>query len=597
LQGRESNAGLKNEHLSMKFPTLLHFQQAWFTGKGRLLLRILAVAALVGHVLSAFQGEVEAWLDGFTQSALAHRQQSTFADCLQPQSVDGGCIYQVVITNDEFEADFLQRSPLDPARLALILDKLKEGRPLAVGIDLDLAPVAGEPAAPRELLTQSVLRLGSTAPVILVAPQSSSIQRTSPEEARWMSRVMQGSKVAFAKSELDPRGLYYNLQESTFGVALARAAQQAAGSAVPKADKVEQKAIIKPADITQVTTRDLISDPDIIAGRVVVLGGTYGVGDRFYLRSLERPVHGVTVHSWIVRSELSPPSRLPKGVLLLIDFAIGTLTGWLARKLLSQIGRRESGFACRGGCYLLLLALIVATPVACLYAAIMLAEYGITASVAGVATSMVIDRVLSPHEYIKQDEAQTDTSLPHRKAAALFSSVLPCAGAIIVAMLGTHAMTTQVVGGLPFALAALAWAGTLTILVALRKVQKKSNITPPPLITGWDRWAYALWLGVLVAFMGLSIYGEKSDLSGVAIMVGMLLAIASDALLASLGFGPQLREPMTRTRRWPLSPPTNASPAAHARQGSPAHRPRPAPLGQTAGATGLQTGLRRSPGA
>lgn len=402
-------------------------------------LKCLVIACLVAVISKPLFDRFKESLDAAVQSALL---QTLPLACAKGKACDR--VVLVTIDDHEFRNIFKQRSPLDPAVLTALTRDLARAGPAAVIFDLDMAPASDDPAekVARARLQDALLALGQATQgrTVLACPQGFATPAPSPQDVAWVAGF-EGSPVRFASAEIDSAGLYfYPGQRPLAGVGVAglpgtqgetfRATTSARHDCRPVAQtsasgQAIEPELIRPQRLVPLTMTQARENPERLAGKVVVVGGAYGVSDRFSLRGVPHPVYGVELHAWIASSAFEPTHKPSFTTNLWLDITVGLLTGTLFSAVWSQVlhQRSRESFARRSVFYLLFLILAVGTPTALLFAAVGLAQYNIFISIAAMIVSVVFDGILSSHDELL-DERQPQAATAQQAALALAGGAL-----------------------------------------------------------------------------------------------------------------------------------------------------------------------------
>jgi len=284
-----------------------------------------------------------------------------------------GTIPQVLLISSEmYEKDFRQVSPLDRAKLAEVFAPVLDARPALLAVDLDLSPLLARSdaeARAQARLDDLLVRAARTTPVVLATPLPVEDMELRRQKFIWMQKLCTGG-VRFGLSTLhasDGMVLRYSPELPTFAQvaaalvkvpALREGAKEGDGAAVRSptacekvaAGRIEQADFLDPGffvnavgDGQGLKGMKLINanyfDPALernifafsslneipgaaeLAGRVVFMGGQYGIDDRFETLNGER--YGAVIHAAIFYSLTHPLKEIPKFVRKLVDVLLG----------------------------------------------------------------------------------------------------------------------------------------------------------------------------------------------------------------------------------------------------------------------------------
>lgn len=281
----------------------------------------------------------------------------------------------LLISSEMYEKDFRQVSPLERRKLSEVFAAVLDARPSLLAVDLDLSPLlarSDEEARAQAQLDELLLAAARTTPVVLATPLPVEDLELRQQKFAWMQKLCQGG-VHFGLPTLhasDGMVLRYSAELPTFAQVAARLLQPAqtkpqdgghdetgrarppaactkiAGGGIEQADfldpgfflnaigdgqsikgmKLINANYFDPAlehNITAFSSVIEIPDAGDLAGRVVFLGGQYGIDDRFETLNGER--YGAVVHAAIFYSLTHPLREIPKSVCKLVDVLLGIL--------------------------------------------------------------------------------------------------------------------------------------------------------------------------------------------------------------------------------------------------------------------------------
>lgn len=548
-------------------------------------LKCLVIACLVTVLSEPLLHRFKEALDAAVQGALLQRLPLA---CETGKACDR--VVLVTIDDDEFRRIFKQRSPLDPVALTALVKDLAQAGPAAVIFDLDMAPASDETAEldSRSRLKDALLALGHATQgrTVLACPQGFATPAPSPQDVAWVAGF-EGSPVRFASAEIDSAGLYfYPWQRPLAAVGVAGlpgthgepapAATSAHHDCRPAAASAqsEEQALIRPQRLRAFNITQARENPGRLVGKVVVVGGAYGVSDRFSLRGIAEPVYGVELHGWIAGSEFEPVYKPSLAANLWLDIAVGLLTGALFSAVWSRIQdpRSRRSFARRALFYVLFLMLAVGAPAALLLTAVGLAQYNIFISSAAMMVSVIFDGILSSHEELLDGDSQQ--AAPGQQAPAMAATGVRAGahgtavrvglrwrGAIPKLLLSALALGG---GALGFALllrmrdptseaicagllgvatslvlvwlwpSLTRWVSAKSVEVTTAELQREGPQTPslldPPL--SWDRLALGAWLLIKVGVVSWVLLFHDSEILLTERLAAVVLVVA---LLAGAG--------------------------------------------------------------
>ncbi len=393
----------------------------WSLWGGRVLHTVI-MAAIVSWTLQLFEGGMREFVDTNIQSTLLRR----LAEVDYSPARCGGtsrqalasCIAVVGIDDADFRGVFQQQSPLNPDALRKLFDALRAAPPRVVAIDLDLSPASEQDWPARERLLTSLQALSKVTRLVMVCPQGYSTPEPGPLDRAWVQRF--DSRVQFASAELNVDGLYFNkaLALPTLGMLSAEAAAESLHKAEEsepspvdwhaacKAAALEQGAapahneLIRPAAVAASSFNQALAQPELLADRVVLIGGKWGINDQFKLRGQSDAFFGVTLHAWVTATELDPPHEPAESAALIMELVIGMVAGAMFAWVWRGIAGNGSHFAKRSGFYLAFFALAFGLPLVWVTLAAHLAKLGLVLGAAGMVLSAAADSFLSSHEAV-----------------------------------------------------------------------------------------------------------------------------------------------------------------------------------------------------
>lgn len=369
----------------------------------------LAVASLVG--LLHVSGQL-AWLDAamLRLAGAAHRTVMPV-----PPAATSGMPEVLLLSEAMYERDFQQRSPLDRARVAQLLEALfpaESKAPATLVIDLDLSDT-GHDAAGQARLDGLLGRLvASGTRLVLPVPLWVTSAEASALKLRWIRDVacawnLKGpGLVTFASPLVRTQGglvLQYSPRELSLGVAATRppgaetVCEQTPGTQAERlvmtgtahVDDLKTRTAHAPAmrpfnahffaaldqHVHVLKTIDQPLDDPSPARRwaegVVFLGGGYDHRDRFETPLTQDgvPIDGVTLHAATYFSTMAPVNDRLHLLAWLIDVAVGVGAGFLFARLWgarAQAAQRGAWTGYLGPKLLTLLTLAMALALAAL---------------------------------------------------------------------------------------------------------------------------------------------------------------------------------------------------------------------------------------
>lgn len=416
----------------------------WNLWGGRI-LNALIMSAVVAFCLQVFDQQVRQFVDVTVQSSLLNQLSADdfIPPVCKPEAPDGAaaCITVVGVDDQDFRTLFRQQSPLDPSQLQTLFDGMRLHPPRALAVDLDLSPASESDLEARKKLQGSLEELSKFTPVIMVCPQGYSTPEPSALDKQWV-KSFQG-RAQFALADMDADGLYYAKYSSTpdentvdkqqsiqaLGVATAHALEirrteatrgnqaldwdEACKNSLSKASNSAEEShsfLIRPQPVNSLSFSQAIANPEKLGGQIVVVGGKWGVNDTFVLRGQPDHFFGVTLHAWVLASELRPMPQVTQAFEILLDVLIGLLAGGVFYWIWRQI-KHSRGYAHRTTIYLVFFTIAVGVPLALIFGAVYLAKIGLSISVAGMILSSAADSFTSAHEEHAPEELSEGQAL------------------------------------------------------------------------------------------------------------------------------------------------------------------------------------------
>jgi hypothetical protein len=423
---------------------------------GGRIFHTVVMAAVVAWTLQLFQHSIAEFVDTNVQSTLLRSLSEP--DFVPPACSAGSpkalanCISVVGIDDADFRNVFQQQSPLNPDLLRQFFDALAKAPPRVVAVDLDLSPASEQDWPARERLLGSLQALARVTRLVMVCPQGYSTPQPGPLDQAWVERF--DGTVQFASADLNVDGLYFNKNQSlpTLGVVTAEAAAESLdahadhapseGSAVNwhtacKAAPVPEGStpkneLIRPLAVAASTFSQALAEPSALAGRVVLVGGKWGINDQFKLRGQSDGFFGVTLHAWVTGTELAPPHEPAESAALIMELVIGMVAGAVFSRVWRGIGTHSEHFAKRSLYYGLFFLLAVGFPLLWVTLASHLAKLGLVLGAAGMVISAAADSFLSSHEALSEAMEAKHHHKAHEevKASTDYSAALALALAV-----------------------------------------------------------------------------------------------------------------------------------------------------------------------
>lgn len=387
----------------------------WRLWGGRIFATVI-MSAIVAWTLQLFENGIREFVDTTVQNTLLLRL--TAPDYLPPQCDKNGkneidlmnCISIVGIDDADFRGVFQQRSPLNPDELRKLFDALRLAPPRVVAIDLDLSPASADDWPARDRLLSSLLALSKVTQLVMVCPQGYSTPEPGPLDREWVHRF--SSDVQFASPDLNVDGLYYNSAKAlkTLGMVSAAAAKgvlvkntkvdwhEACLSLVVEDRGKPEFHLIRPAPVGVTSFTQARTQPELLAGRIVLIGGKWGVNDQFRLRGQSEPFYGVSLHAWVIATELTLLFSPSESAVLVLDVVIGMVAAGAFSFIWMRIAAYRNRYAKRSFFFLLFFSLAFGLPILWVIAAAHLARFGVVLGAAGMILSAAADSFLSAHE-------------------------------------------------------------------------------------------------------------------------------------------------------------------------------------------------------
>ena len=431
----------------------------WNLWGGRV-FHTLIMAAVVSWSLQLFDNSVREFVDTNVQSTLLRRMaEAEYAPAAckgTSREALARCIAIVGIDDADFRGAFQQQSPLNPDVLRKLFESLLESPPRVVAIDLDLSPASTTDWPAREHLLASLQALAKVTRLVMVCPQGYSTPEPGPLDKAWVQRF--DESVQFASADLSVDGLYYNKGKSlpTLGVASAEAAihpprkpgapkeatvdwhAKCSASSLEEGHNLEL-AVIRPAAVAMSSFSQAQAQPTLLADRVVLVGGKWGINDQFKLRGQSDAFFGVNLHAWVTATELVPPREPTEAAVLIMELVIGLVAGALFRFIWQGVWVNRQEFALRSFYYLLFFSLAFGLPLLWVTVASHLAKFGLVLGAAGMVLSAAADSFLSSHEALLEDAQKEGREAERRPKkvgnAALLLAQLPAIGSALPALL------------------------------------------------------------------------------------------------------------------------------------------------------------------
>ena len=277
----------------------------------------------------------------------------------------------LLISSDMYEKVFQQVSPLNRGRLEEVFSSILGAGPAALAVDLDISPtLASGPEQDR--LDQALLGAARRTHIVLATPFPVENAALRLEKFHWMQKLCNGG-VHFGVPTLhaaDGMVLRYNPEVPTFpqvaaglaggtresdhesshehakGPPAANACQKLADGHIERADFLDPGFFVNtdgqgpglknmklinanyfdPAMEAQISAFSSVAEipgAKELGGRVVFLGGQYGIDDRFETLNGER--YGAVIHAAIFYSLTHPLKEVPEWICRLVDVLLGTV--------------------------------------------------------------------------------------------------------------------------------------------------------------------------------------------------------------------------------------------------------------------------------
>jgi CHASE2 domain-containing sensor protein len=404
---------------------LLIGEPFWNLWGGRIVATVI-MSAIVAWTLQLFETGMREFVDTTVQNTLLQRLgEPDYAPprCDKTQERQNqmlGCISVIGIDDTDFRGVFQQRSPLNPDELRKLFDTLRPAPPRVVAVDLDLSPASVDDWPARERLLDSLLALSKVTQLVMVCPQGYSTTEPGPLDKAWVQRF--GTEVHFASPDLSVDGLYYDRAKTlpTLGVVGASVASnkthppqtpvdwdQACRTMRESSDVTPDLHMIRPAPVEVSNFTSAVTQPESFADRIVLIGGKWGINDQFHLRGQTEPHYGVSLHAWVMATELAQPRQLSEASELVLDVVIGMLAGGIFFVIWRQIGLNWDHYGKRSLYYALFFVVAFGLPVLWVVAAAHLAKLGVVLGAAGMILSAAADSFLSSHETLLEASRKT----------------------------------------------------------------------------------------------------------------------------------------------------------------------------------------------
>lgn len=325
----------------------------------------LALVTLIVHHETSWLG----WLDALaarTAAAWHGSNASAALDRQEPVPVakpGKGDPLVLLITGELYESAFGERSPLDRAVLARLVEEISAQKPGALVIDLDVSSVV-QPHSGEDVLDQALKRALDRHPVLLAVPQPTHRAELVERKIAWMRGLcevgVQFGRASFSVRQgvvlyRDPEGAtLYNLAAQTIDktshgwedqptpCALAKAGKDHADFLLPLAPEQNGHSNLLPladpmlarADhpwIIPLKSLETAGLETAITGRVVFLGGAYDGRDE-HLTPFG-PRHGVLLHAAAYQERSAGARQIGFAGALGLDLLIGLLACFLFQAL------------------------------------------------------------------------------------------------------------------------------------------------------------------------------------------------------------------------------------------------------------------------
>jgi hypothetical protein len=264
----------------------------------------------------------------------------------------------LLISDEMYERDFGQASPLDRGALADLMGSILASKPVALAIDLDLSPGPGLGNDVRQHRMDDVLMQGARSghKIVVTAPFPVSMDSIVLEKYTWMRKLCDAG-VEFAYPyllEMQGTVLRYPVELETLGPVTARTLTQ-----VQRADSlcnlskqgVEHAAFLSkefpvdlsshfddlamqrplnPAFFDDVQSVQISQQSDLasldLSGCIVVLGAGFNPNDQF--NTAFGPKKGAVLHAATIFSEMRP-THVSHTFSILLDLVLGIAAGFI----------------------------------------------------------------------------------------------------------------------------------------------------------------------------------------------------------------------------------------------------------------------------
>jgi hypothetical protein len=392
---------------------------------GGLIFSTVIMSAIVAWTLQPLETRINEIVNTNVQNTLLNQlaeRSYAHATCDATSASNDllNCISIVGIEDADFREVFKQTSPLNPAALGRLFDAMLKAPPKVVAIDLDMAPTSNEDWPARERLLKSLQELAKVTLLVMVCPQAYSGPAPGELDRAWVTRF--GTEVEFASPNLSENGLYFDGAQPLKTLGMVSAALAKLPNDKPRhAGKVDWHAaclklvnaeaiepdwqLIHPAAVDVIGFSGAVRTPEKLAGRIVFVGGKWGVNDQFRLLGQAEPVFGVNLHAWVAATELMPLIVPPHSANLILDLFIGIIFGGIFTFIWGRIvtidrktPRTENDHACRTLLYVAFLLIAVGLPICWVIGAAYAAKTGVMLGAAGMILSAAADSFLSAHE-------------------------------------------------------------------------------------------------------------------------------------------------------------------------------------------------------
>lgn len=264
----------------------------------------------------------------------------------------------LLISDEMYEKDFRQTSPLSRSLLADTLVRILDKKPEALAIDLDLSPGPDDDGDARQRRLDEVLITAakSGTRVILGVPFPVQSDKLLAAKARWMQRLC-ASGISFGFTYIQTsQGLVLryptetgslgdllagtsSLPVATTPCAIIEGGEQAAaflskdfpGGLFVGGEELSRQRPLNTDYFRGRTPVWMVAAEDVraadLTGRMVVLGAGFNPNDEFL--TAYGPQKGASIHAAIAFSERQPTKAVSHAMAILLDIVLGIAAGFL----------------------------------------------------------------------------------------------------------------------------------------------------------------------------------------------------------------------------------------------------------------------------